>query len=166
MNTKIRTAAIAFCLLVASSAGLPSPALACSSADVLAGRLLEGILKRDREGIVELANNPRVFDATGLEYLFGPPEFTFPGPTPLHSAFVVLAGKEILTETTTIAKEDGSKLVDIIYLPKGKLRSMSDLRSVGDDAIGFRDYVACRIEVSADGKTRMPHVCYAETDGL
>jgi hypothetical protein len=129
-------------------------------------RLLDAILSRDGGKISAIANNPNAFNANALQFLIGPPEFTFHGPETLHSASTILRGREIVTDVSMQQAADGSRVLDILYFPKEIAPTREALRARGADAVAFRDFVACRVEVALDGATRMPHACYAETDGL
>jgi hypothetical protein len=147
------------CLLPSSTAYVDP----CS--EVVAEALLSAIQKRDAAALQAIGRNPRVLDAEGLEYLIG--TNPFPDGSGLKSASDVLVGRKVYLKVSVSQEEDGSRLVEIVYLPTKTSSSFVKLAQMVEagNARPFRDFVMCRIIVR-EGRTYMPHACYAETDGM
>lgn len=136
-------------------------------AERMAADLLKAIMSRDEQALKGIANNPDVFDSQAIEYLIGDSTTRFYGRTDLRSAYSVLKGKKVLKKVTVVDVRDGSKTVEVVYLPTSTAPDFVGLAKLGvaNRALPFRDYVMCSIVVR-DGSASMPHACYAETDAL
>ncbi|MDH5821898.1 hypothetical protein QFW77_02665 [Luteimonas sp. RD2P54] len=133
----------------------------------LASDLLEAVMLRDEQALKAIANNPDVFDDVTIEYMIGDASTPFHGRADLRSAYSVLEGGRVLTKVAVTESQDGSKMVEVIYLPTSTAPDFVALTKMAttNRAIPFRDYVMCSIVVR-DGSASMPHACYAETDAL
>ena len=144
------------------------PALAAQPcAEKLADDLLAAIMSRDAQALKGIANNPDVFDDLAIEYLLGDVNTRFHGRSDLRSAYSVLKGRQVLTKVTVTESQDGSRVVEVVYLPTSTAPDFVRLAKMATTSrvIPFRDYVMCSI-VIRDGSMSMPHACYAETDAL
>lgn len=133
----------------------------------LADELLAAIISRDEQALKGIANNPDVFDDLAIGYLVGDASTRFHGRSDLRSAYSVLEGRQVLTKVTSTQSQDGSRVVEVVYLPTITAPDFVGLAKMAtaNRAIPFRDYVMCSI-VIRDGSVSMPHACYAETDAL
>lgn len=145
----------------------PAAQAAQPCVEELANDLLAAIMSRDEQALKEIANNPDVFDGLAIEYLVGDAGARFHGRSDLKSAYSVLKGREVLIKVTVAGSQDGSKVVEMVYLPTSTAPDFVGLATMAKEnlAIPFRDYVMCSI-VIRDGSVSMPHACYAETDAL
>lgn len=154
------------CFVLAATAWQPARA-AEPCAEKLAADLLKALLSRDEQALKRIANNPDVFDGQAIEYLIGKSATPFHGRADLKSAYSVLKGELVLKKLTVADSRDGSKTVEVVYLPTSTANDFVELAKMvtASRALTFRDYVMCSIVVR-NGSAFMPHACYAETDAL
>jgi len=120
---------------------------------------------RDVGAIACMARNERIFDKESMDFLVGSDRYRFPVREDLRSAAVILGNQEVITRTVTQTNEDGSKEIDVVYLPASTATTFDELDSMvrNGTAEPFLNYVVCRFHLE-NGEVSMPHVCYAETD--
>jgi len=133
----------------------------------MADDLLAAIMSRDEQALKGIANNPDVFDDLAIKYLAGDASTRFHGRSDLRSAYSVLKGRQVLTKVAVTESQDGSKMVEVVYLPTSTAPDFVALAKLAttNRVIPFRDYVMCSV-VIRDSSVFMLHACYAETDAL
>jgi len=120
---------------------------------------------RDVDAVACMARNEKIFDQVSMDFLVGSDGYRFPVREDLRSATVILSNQEVITKTVTQTNDDGSKEIDVVYLPTSTARTFEELDAMvrNGTAEPFLNYVVCRFHLG-NGEVSMPHVCYAETD--
>ena len=117
---------------------------------------------RDVDAVACMARNEKIFDHVSMDFLVGSDGYGVPVREDLRSATVILSNQEVITKTVTQTNDDGSKEIDVVYLPTSTARTFEELDAMvrNGTAEPFLNYVVCRFHLD-NGEVSMPHVCYA-----
>lgn len=146
--------------------GVAFPQATASCVDDVASRLLRAITTQNREQLIRIANNASI-DSVDIDYLTGDKHGEFPGTPGYKSAFQVLSRQKVLTKVVSTELADGSRRIEIVYLPLRTAKTFAALERLisRGQAKPFRDYVICEM-IERNGKTYLPNACLAESDAL
>lgn len=140
-----------------TSSGAPD----CSIVDEFQDALVSG----NELDLRRIVNRDSTLDPEAVSWLIGA-EGVRPGnKSDLVSARQVLLNQEIRRRIVITDQEDGSTIIEVIYLPARTAESFVELSRLSKSgrAKNFRDYMMCEFVVS-NGRAFMRNICFADTD--